>query len=47
MMERRLKFKAAAWQFRAIFLRDADSRTIDVRVIVPRGQVYDRRRLRR
>jgi len=45
--ELRLKFKGAARQFRAIFLRDDGSRTIDVRVIAPRGQVYDQRRLRR
>lgn len=43
----RLKFSSPAGQFRAIFERDDDARQIIVKVVEPRGQAYDVRRLRR
>lgn len=45
--EWRLRFKGPAHRFRAIFLRDEGGKTLDVRAIAPRGEVYRPRRLRR
>ena len=45
--EWRLRFKGSAAQFRAIFTRDDRQRSLDIRVIRPRGEVYGPRRLRR
>ena len=45
--EWRLRFKGPAHRFRAIFLRDDIERTLDLRAIAPRGEVYRPRRLRR
>jgi hypothetical protein len=45
--EWRLRFKGPAHRFRAIFVRDDLERTLDVRAIAPRGEVYRPRRLRR
>jgi mRNA-degrading endonuclease RelE of RelBE toxin-antitoxin system len=42
--EWRLRFKGPAHRFRAIFVRDDPERTLDVRVIAPRGEVYRPRR---
>lgn len=45
--EGRLRFKGPAHRFRAIFVRDDVERTLDVRTIGPRGEVYQPRRRRR
>jgi mRNA-degrading endonuclease RelE of RelBE toxin-antitoxin system len=45
--EWRLRFKGPAYRFRAIFVRDDVGRTLDVRAIAPRGEIYRPRRLRR
>jgi mRNA-degrading endonuclease RelE of RelBE toxin-antitoxin system len=45
--EWRLRFKGPAHGFRAIFVRDDVERTLDLRVVAPRGEVYRPRRLRR
>ena len=43
----RLKFRGSAREFRAIFSRDDQEKTLVIKAIEPRGQAYSPRRLQR
>lgn len=45
--EWRLRFRGLAHRFRAIFVRNDDERSLDIRTISTRGEAYRPRRLRR